>query len=242
MRLTSVRLPGGEKPKFDHAVVLNVGIAVVPEFEVEAHEEVDAEDAPFADVVHMKLRFDQYQGRYVVTFLGLESVDVTSTSLREVRVGELLRMASTAGIFVKVDRDEPPVSVRDWLGEDLYIAAGSPMGEMVKKTGPNGWVLNLVSLVYNIAQISSQAPAKAVERAFGLSARTAARWIAKAREQGILIRPALPGYEEMTARHDRLKEAIERGEEVVRVMTMEDIDKLLHERGNKDHGEHQAEA
>jgi hypothetical protein len=40
-----------------------------------------------------------------------------------------------------------------------------------------------------IAQLSAQPAAKAVERQFGLPARTAANWIAKAKAAGLIKQP-----------------------------------------------------
>jgi hypothetical protein len=111
------------------------------------------------------------------------------------------------------------------------------MGEMVRKAGPVDWVLRELALVYNIALISSQPPAKAVEKGFGLAARTAARWIAKAREMSILTRPSVPGYEDVTELSDRIREKIARGESGVHNVSTEDL-----QRWGIIDGEHQAEA
>lgn len=238
--ILEVRLPDGETPTWRDCWGLNIGVGVIPELEATvttADGFTDPEDARFFDVIHLKLRFLLSESRYVAQFVGVEGSDITSVNLREVRVAEAIRMVAATGIFVKMDRDAPPASIRDWWGDDEYNIVGSQMGEMVREAGPVDWVLKQLSLVYNIALISSQPPAKAVEKGFGLPARTAARWIAKARSLGILSRPSVPGYEESTRMSDVIRDKIARGEPLLREVTAED----LREWGIID-GEHQAEA
>ncbi|MBC9943784.1 hypothetical protein ICL81_04490 [Leucobacter sp. cx-328] len=212
MKLISITLPNGRTPTWEDGLMLNVGIAVLPKFQVELQEEgLDYEDSLIAPVVHMTLYFNFEQGRYLAEFVGIKSHDVTGTDLREIRVAELLRLAASAGIFIKLEKNDPPAAIRDWWGPKEISFVGSEFEKMVKDAGPVEWVLAQVGLIYNIAQVSSQPPAKAVEKAFGLSARTAARWIAKARTKDFLTRPSVPGLEDIVHFNDDIREQLAKG-------------------------------
>lgn len=243
VKLISVKLPNGKEPKWDDAMMLNIGVGVLPEFEVLATDQewLVPEDQPFASIIHMTVLFHFSKGRYVAKFVGLEAhPEVTGTDLREVRVAEVLRLASTAGIYARFDKEDDPVPIREGWGEDVLIAPESPMMERIKRTGPKGWVLEWIALAYNIAQISSQPPAKAVEKAFGLSSRTAARWIAKAREQGVLKRPAVPGWEHLTEMEDRISDQLAKGdlEGLVVGVTPLGLEDMITMPSEDDDGEH----
>ncbi len=204
--LISVLLPDGTEPTWEDALVLNIGIGVIPELVVQFQEKwLNRGDEVMAPVIHMRIRFSQYQGRFLAQFVGLEAVEVASTDLREVRVAELLRMASSAAIYVKHSVDEDPVSLYETQGDEMVSLKDSRLGLLAKERGPVDPVLREAALVYNVALLSSQAPAKAVEKAFQLPARTAARWIAKAREKGMLERPSLLGFEDSVKSYDEIR-------------------------------------
>lgn len=204
--------------------MLNIGVGIVPVLHAKAREKgLSKERWPYASIVELQLRFDAFEGRYVAMFVGLRAGEVTGTELREIRVAELVRMASAAGIFVRLESGSEPVSVRSWWGDSEYHVMGKATAEAVRAAGPVKEVLKQVALVYNIAQLSSQPPAKSVEAAFGLTPRTAARWIAKAREQEILVRPALPGYEKITRMADEFHEALDAGDPRAKKLTAEEI-------------------
>lgn len=228
--LLNVTLPNGKPPTWRDCVGLNIGVGVIPEIHAQittADGFTDPEDAPFYDVIDIQLRFNLSESRYVACFVGVSGSDVSSASLREIRVGEAIRMVAAAGIFAKMDRDDPPASIRDWWGDGEYNIVGSQMGELVRRDGPVEWVLRQLSLVYNIALISSQPPAKAVEKGFGLPTRTAARWIAKARELGLLTRPSAPSYEFETALSDVIRDKMARGDNtgLIHEVTKDDLKK-----------------
>ncbi|UTX53394.1 hypothetical protein [Leucobacter aridicollis] len=204
--LISVLLPDGSEPTWEDAIVLNIGIGVIPELKVQFQEKwLNRGDEVMAPVVHMRIRFSQYQGRFLAQFVGLEAPEVAGTDLREIRVAELLRMASSAAIYVKHSVDEDPVSLYESRGDEAMSLEGSRLGLLAKERGPVDPVLKEVALIYNVALLSSQAPAKAVEKAFQLPARTAARWIAKARENGMLERPSLVGFEDSVKGYDEIR-------------------------------------
>ena len=239
MRLISVStFPEGKEPTWQDAETLNVGIGVLPWFKVRMQDEwLDPDEAP---VIHMTLLFNYSKGKYETHFFGIESsFDITGTELREIRVAECLQIAARAGIYVKLDRDDPPASIRDWWGDETESLFGDQAAELIRKQGPTKSTLALVALVYSVAHVLSQPPAKAVETAFGLPARTAARWIARARADGVLKRPSVPGWEESVEGNDKLEEMLAAGVPLVTKLEARGIVALgaSSEAGDED-GEH----
>ncbi|WP_141399194.1 hypothetical protein [Curtobacterium sp. 'Ferrero'] len=116
--------------------------------------------------------------------------EINSVLLRQVRVGEIARLGVSGGVFVHMNEGEPAQSLLSWFGpegEPRY-AAGE-IGDVIRNRGPIDSNLQLIAQSYMIAQLSSQPPAKAVERQFGLPPRTAANWIAKAKASGFIRQP-----------------------------------------------------
>ncbi len=209
MRLTEARVPGGEKPTFDDCVMLDNGVGIVPEL-----------DVVISDVtgnIHLRLTFSADERRYQASFVGLATEDITSTKLREVKVAESIRIGASFGIFFPLVKGLPANSLAYWVGPggsfDLNLEDQSD-GLDADET------LELVALCYEIAELSSQHPAKAVQQQFGLSQRTAARWISRAKARGYVGRPLLSTSEETL---ERLQFELE------------------HEQRVNDDGEHQAE-
>lgn len=227
--------PEGKPLHWEKTVGLNIGIGVAPEMHAVAY--MGERDDDYLPAVHLRLYFNFGQGRYIPTFVGYEGPDVDGTDLRSVRVNELVQLVSSHGVFVKFEKDAPPGSLAHAFGgEGMPSFTHGDMAAKVKSTGPEGWVLRYVVLTYQLAQIASQAPVKAVQKAFGLTERTAARWIAKAKENGLMVRPSVPGWEGSVDDMDSLRERISRGEPLVREVTEDD----LRSWGVID-GEHQAE-
>lgn len=227
--------PEGAPLDWRKSVGLNVdGIGVAPEL----HGTVflgEREDE-YLPAVHVRLEFHFGDGRYHAVFIGYEAPEVDGTDLRSIRVNEMVQLVASHGIFVKMDPEEPPASLAEMFGSDgMPSYTHGDMQRKVKEVGPNGWVLAQVVFTYQLALVASQPPVKAVQKAFGLTERTAARWIAKAREQGRMIRPEVPGYEGLAELGDLLREKIARGEKLVHEVTIDDLD-----RGEAD-GERKAE-
>lgn len=225
MQTLEILLPDGRVPTWHDAEVLNIGVGVVPELRVRAMLG-DQRDGGLP-IVHLHLRFHFSEARYVAEFVGLQGPDVSSVDLRGIRVAELIRVGAAGGIFLNGEDDSPPASLREiygYEGEPRWSAEG--MAELSTSRGPSEKLLAEVALSYQIAQISSQPPAKAVERQFGLPARTAARWISKAKALGLLDRPAVPGWEDLTKMSDLIRDKIERGEKLVHEVTVEDLDQM----------------
>jgi hypothetical protein len=172
---------------------------LVPSFTVKVTEESWLYD------VHLDLDFAVQDGRFTVQGLSIlmhepvagEQTDaaspvpeVNTTVLRSVRVNELLQRAAGGGIYVKFDRDAEPASLLEMFGPSgVPDYTKGVFKKLIVDAGPTAKTLGWVALTYQLAVITSQPPAKAVEAQFGLTVRTAVRWIAKAKELGLIDVP-----------------------------------------------------
>ena len=182
-------LPDGRSPTWSDTVKLNIGVGVIPDLRVRFLLGEDRE-AGYLPAVHMRLEFRFSEARYSTTFVGYEAPEVDGTDLRSLRVADLARQAANAGIFASL-AGEPPQSLTGayvWSDDKTYLADPGAKG-------PSPENLKEVAFVYQLALISSQHPAKAVSAYMGLAPRTAARWIARAKELGLLVRPQVAGRE-----------------------------------------------
>lgn len=192
--------PGGKRPTLKDAMVLDIGIGVVPMLTVEVQE--DSWDY----IVTARLQYSLSEGRYLATSVEVSTsmlvhlnddktprknrvIEVTSVLLRKVRIAEIVRLGASGGIFTQMNRDEPPVSQLDWYGTVGEIRWGSPFSDLIREMGPVESNLHNVGVSYTLAKMSGDAPAKAVERQFGLPSRTAADWIARAKAAGKIRNP-----------------------------------------------------
>lgn len=143
-------------------------------------------DAPFdgPDLeIEMQAVYDEMLGRYRVERLRLAAPDggeVTGTLLRRVPVQTILRWVI-------------PRAIKDYAGTDSVAVKAYRFPEQANsgdrragRRGPSLEDLQAVATVYRLAEIASDAPAKAVAEAFRLEKRTATNWILKARESNLL--------------------------------------------------------
>lgn len=157
-------------------------VAVVPAVRV---VESGDSSAPGVDVLAV---FDREAMRYRASAIKVTAPDgseVTGTQLRGVRVTDYLRCAGLSGVYLEWNGERLLPLSR--FGDDLGAMFNQRISAGIRRAGPTSDNLFLVALSYFVAQISSQPPAKAVERDLGLPARTAANWIARAKEEGILF-------------------------------------------------------
>lgn len=225
--------PDGQPLDWSKSVGLNIGIGVAPEIHAVVY--MGDRDDDYLPAVHIRLLFRFSEGRYIPTFVGYEAPDVDGTDLRSVRVNEMVQLVASHGIFVKLDRDDPPGSLAHAYGsEGMPSFTHGNLAKTVKDEGPNGRVLKHVVFTYQLAQVASQPPVKAVQKAFGLTERTAARWIAKAKQAGLMVRPSVPGWEHLAESSDFIRERVDRGEGLIRRFNPD-------EHQGADFGEHQAE-
>lgn len=202
----TVRTSSGRVPGFQDADVrLDIGANLV------SWLEVFVSDDSWDHYVKMTLLFSISEVRYLVRSVevGVDSEvklqspaasvldfrennlhEINSVLLRQVRVGEIARVGVSGGVFVQMNDGEPAQSLLSWFGPEgePQYAAGE-IGDVIRNSGPVDRNLQLVAQSYMIAQLSSQPPAKAVERQFGLPPRTAANWIAKAKSSGFIRQP-----------------------------------------------------
>ena len=126
-------------------------------------------------------------GRYRVTATGHRAVgpttEITPSTLRQVRLGEVLSAA--VPYCVVVELDGKPVTVQDLTASEGRILPAWMAAESTK-AGPTADTLELVQLVYGVAALAAQPPMRAVATEFGIPERTATHWITKARRAGLL--------------------------------------------------------
>lgn len=199
--------PDGKKPTRKDATLMleEVGVLVVP------HLHVEVQDDDWDHYVTARLIFSMTEARYfaqevsvgVSPRANVETDDddnvklrenrhkeVTSVLLRQARVGEIVRLGASGGIFTSFNRDEPPMSLQDFYGpkgEPRYTEGN--MGDFFRSVGPVDSTLGMVGISYMIARMSGEPPAKAVERQFGIPPRTAAHWISRAKATGKILTP-----------------------------------------------------
>ncbi|MGM1029411.1 MAG: hypothetical protein ACQEWM_05990 [Actinomycetota bacterium] len=169
-------VPGGGKPSLKDAH-WRVGpwLSVVPELEARVTDDA------WGYEVHVTLRFSRTDLRYLAQQVCIhlagaghseaDANEVNGGVLRQVRLAEIVRRVALGGIILN---GEQPIPAFD----DSEASTFSHL-----------------AMIYTSALISSEPPAKAVERHFGWPPRTAARWIAKAKDAGVLQRPAVEMHE-----------------------------------------------
>jgi len=112
--------------------------------------------------------------------------EVTSTALHSVRLKELLRRIATDAIRISATAGESD----DWSGIYLHPASRLPLTEQkaaeLRSLGPSRETVEAVALIYRIAEITGDAPVRAVQAAFGIPRGTAASWVVRARAAGYL--------------------------------------------------------
>lgn len=116
--------------------------------------------------------YDPQAGRYrgqTLTVEAIEGREVTGEMLRTVRVKDVLRDAIT----------------RHMVDELWPLISGRP-SPLEPAGGPTTETLQQVALLYRIALLVGDAPAKAVAEALGVPRPTASRWATRARDRGYL--------------------------------------------------------
>lgn len=202
--VVTTNLPNGGALEAAEAVRLNNGMKVIPAFSARVSLNEDWEERAeglLRPLVHLRVAFHAPEARLVPYFVGLEADEVRGTSLREVRVLECLQFAARYAIYLPMeDNDDEYVSlVEAMIGSSESLTFGvrtnDEQGIHARDAGPKDWVLRNVAFTYQLAQLCSRPPAQAVASEFGIPARTASRWIARAKAEGHLIGLALEGHE-----------------------------------------------
>jgi len=130
--------------------------------------------------VEVVAAYDAGDGRFVCDQLTIRrrqgGPPVTSEALREVAVAELVRLAIYEQVVKALPQAQTPVTLSE------RARAGG---------GPGDQDLRAVVNTYVFAHLAGRPPVKAVMERLGLPRSTANRWVALARERG-LLGPATP--------------------------------------------------
>lgn len=207
--VVSTFLPNGEPFTHRDSVLLNNGMRIIPAFGAQVSLNEDRHDLAegyFLPLIHLRVAFDATAARLVPHFVGLEEPEVTGTSLREVRVLECVQLAARHAIYLPAESGAPMSLAEAHVGSEwstqIGVVTEDAHGRHARDAGPVTWVLEGVAFVYQLAQLCSRPPAQAVAEEFDVPARTASRWIARARAEGHLKGLALDGMQpgDVTAR------------------------------------------
>jgi hypothetical protein len=141
----------------------------------------------------LELRVVHEEGRFVVDQLTVKRREggppVTTERLREVPIAALLRLAVESNIM----RVGPTTREGNRSSWELTWASPLALSERAKGGGgPSDEDLRTVAALYQVAYATGQAPTRLVMNRLELPRSTASRWIALARERG-LLGPATPG-------------------------------------------------
>lgn len=102
---------------------------------------------------------------------------VTGEAIRSIPIGRLVRQAWSA-----VQSSEE----RDGVTKVSPMMLTDEAAAQLRANGPTAATLKWVSHLYRVALLIGEPPTKAVETGLGVPRSTAGRWIAAAREQGLL--------------------------------------------------------
>jgi hypothetical protein len=132
---------------------------------------------------------DDRAGRFVCEALTVRQraggLPVTSEVLRGVPVATLIRGVGSR-YWQTVDVGEQQISFTDARLTDEIAAR-------LREQGPTSESLTWVARAYRLALVLGDSPTQAVEQGLGLPRSTAGRWVALARQQGLLGAAEGPG-------------------------------------------------
>lgn len=190
-----VRTPEG-KPVERHDANRRIGAAlwIVPRYRVTAEDEHTGLGST------LDVAYDAVEGRFVVREAGVYSLsggEITGTELRRVRLAEIVQAASPQCVAFALDDEDLFVTAAElaesegrmlptWLTDTLAAAPGLGSLSESARVEAREARLDAVQLVYGVAVLTGQPPAKAIERELNVAPRTAAQWIRAARDAGRL--------------------------------------------------------
>ncbi|WP_156138685.1 hypothetical protein [Microbacterium mangrovi] len=191
-----VRTPDGNPVSWQDAThPIGAALRIVPRFTV------DAEDDQTGLGNTLDVEYDQAEGRYVIrqaTVRSLTGAEVTGTELRQVRLAEVVQAASPHCVtFTLGDEGDGAITAAEvaasegrllpkWLADSLVATSESRNLPEPARSEAREARLDAVQLVYGVAALTGQPPAKAIERELNVAPRTAAHWIHLARNAGRL--------------------------------------------------------
>lgn len=164
-------IPGVSAPCVVHA---NGPVAALP-----AHLASGVDEAEKGMKLEIEATFDEEQGRYLLRRLGVMAPaegEVTGTLLRQIAPLGLVRWLVPRTFTMTLETFGP------------YVANFvTPEGRPVLDSGSSSTAsLKDAAMVYRLAEVVREPPAKAVAESLGLQTRTATNWIVRARKQGLL--------------------------------------------------------
>ena len=194
-----MRNPDGNPVTWHDATTpIGAALRIVPRFQV------TAEDDHTGLGTTLDVEYGPAEGRYVVrkaTTWALTGAEITANELRQVRVAEIVQLASPHCVAFTLDDDDTAgelVTAADvsasgsllpeWLSRTITstISNSSTTTSAQARAGLRAARLDAVQLVYGVAALTGQPPAKAIERELGMQPRTATHWISQARRAGRL--------------------------------------------------------
>ncbi len=129
----------------------------------------------------VKFRAVLEDGRYATEFVEArrrhKGESVTLETLRDIPVASLVAEAGLTLLY-RIEEPEPPFT--RFVRRGLKGIAADVVGDVEENT------LEHVSILYRIVHACGAPPTRAVAEALGASRATAGRWIADAREEGLL--------------------------------------------------------
>jgi hypothetical protein len=128
--------------------------------------------------VMLRLELVPGEPRYAVTRLEVKGDAVTTEGLRQVPVGRLMRAAIEDAVGQARRRRDGSLAI-EWPG-----GKRPPLPK--RREGPSDELLAYVALMYRLAHLVGEAPTEYVRRDLDVARATAGRWLAKARDKGLL--------------------------------------------------------
>lgn len=178
----------------DATQIIGNALRIVPRFTVHAEDEQTGLGNT------LDVEYDKTEGRYVIRQAAVRSLagtEITGTELRQVRLAEVVQAASPHCVAFALGDDDSAITAAEvtategrllpkWLADSLVTTTESRNLPEPARTEAREARLDAVQLVYGVAALTGQPPAKAIERELGVAPRTAAHWIHLARNAGRL--------------------------------------------------------
>lgn len=190
------RSAGGTSTWHDATTPIGTALRIVPRFHV------TAEDDHTRVGTTLDVEYGPAEGRYLVrtaTTWSLSGAEITANELRQVRVAEIAQLASPRCVAFTLDGDDTAgelITAADvsasgsllpeWLSRTITSTLSSTATTAQARAELREARLDAVQLVYGVAALTGQPPAKAIERELGMQPRTATHWISQARRAGRL--------------------------------------------------------
>lgn len=190
-----MRTPEGNPVGWQDAThPVGTALRIVPKWRVAAEDDVTGLGST------LDVEYDAGEGRFVVRQVATRALDggeITGTEIRQVRLGEIVQAASPRCVAFALDDESDLVTAAEvtetegrmlppWLSASLSAVVESRNISEPARSEIREARLDAVQLVYGVAALTGQPPAKAIERELGVAPRTAAHWIRLARNAGRL--------------------------------------------------------